>query len=106
LIRIVAASSRSALDIRWHCCPLLGEAESFLLHCLALWQRKRFCESYALVSQWLSPPAARVAIDPGETLAISLLRAGLIVPVGCPETESPATQEFKLTPNQSSQLIH
>jgi len=106
LIRIVAASSRSALDIRWHCCPLLGEAESFMLNCLGLWQRKRFNESYAFVSQWLSPPAARVAIDPGEKLAVSLLRAGLVVPVGCPEMESPATEDFKLTPGQGSQLIH
>jgi hypothetical protein len=106
LIRIVAASSRSALDIRWHCCPHLGEAESCLLLCLALWQRKRFNESLAFVANWLSPPAARVAIDPGEKLAVSLLKAGLIVPFGGPENHNPGSQDVVETLERGSRLIH
>ena len=106
LIRIVAASSRTALDIRWHCCPHLGEAESFLLLCLALWQRKRFNESLAFVGQWLSPPAARVVIDPGDRLAIALLKVGLIVPLGCLESEFPGTEETAQTQERGSRLIH
>jgi hypothetical protein len=105
LIRIVAASSRSALDIRWHCCPHLGEAESCLLHCLALWQRKRLNESLMFIAQWLSPPAARVALDPGKRLAASLLGAGLIVPLDCSETEASA-EDVALTSEQGSRLVH
>ena len=105
LIRIMAASSPNALDIRWHCCPHLGEAESLLLLCLALWQRKRFHESYTFVAQWLSPPAARVAIDPGERFAASLLKAGLIVPFGCSETEASA-EDVALTSGQGSHRVH
>jgi hypothetical protein len=105
LIRIVAASSRRNLDIRWHCCPHLGEAESCLLHCLALWQRKRLNESLMFMAQWLSPPAARVALEPGKRLAASLLKVGLIVPLDCSETETSA-EDVALTSEQGSRLVH
>ena len=105
LIRIIAASSRRNLDVRWHCCPLLGEAESRLLYSIALLQRKRLDESYAFISEWLSPPAARVALDPGERLAISLLKAGLAVPLGRLETE-PSAENAAHPAEQEPRLLH
>jgi hypothetical protein len=81
LFRRVVAAARRPLDVRCRRCPHLGADEAWLLQLVMLLQRGRQAEAEMVLSDWLPPAEARVAMMPALVFASALAGAGLLVPL-------------------------
>lgn len=80
LFLIIAVAPRRKLAIPCRHCRFLGPDEGRFLQLVGLLQRRHFDEAAAILSQWVVPGAARLALSPTGRLADGLARRGLIVP--------------------------
>lgn len=81
LMRSIAATRCTNLDIRWPCCLRLGGDEVCLIDCLGLLQHDRKREAALRLAVWLSPAATRLAYAPADRLAGLLGAVGLALPL-------------------------
>lgn len=81
LFSIVGIAARRCLDIRQVHCPILGLDEVRLIQLMNHLQRDQTNQAFAILSDWLFPTAARMAMEPAKGLADALASAGLYIPM-------------------------
>lgn len=81
LFSIVGIAARRCLDIRQVDCPILGLDEVRLIQLMNHLQQDQTNQAFAILSDWLFPTAARMAMEPAKGLADALASAGLYIPM-------------------------
>lgn len=77
LLRTVATAALRSIDIRCPSCAYVSPDEAALVRLIDAFQRGALGEAAMLLSDWLPPAAARLAIDQARALATALAEAEL-----------------------------
>lgn len=80
LFTILAGEARRGLDMRCLKCRGLGRDEGRLLQALGFVQTGDEAGAAAILTDWLPPAAARLAMAPLARLAAAMSAAGLVIP--------------------------
>lgn len=81
LLSIVRVAARRCLDVRHIHCPILGLDEERFIQLVGFLQQAQSKQAFDILSDWLFPAAARMAIEPATGLANALTSAGLSIPM-------------------------
>lgn len=81
LFSIIGVAARRCLDVRHIHCPILGLDEERLIQLVGFLQQAQPKQAFDILSDWLFPAAARMAIDPAKGLANALASVGLTIPM-------------------------
>jgi hypothetical protein len=103
LFQIVAMRRRHALDVRGLHCSQLGFDEGQFLRTLSLSQRGRSGQVEAVLKDWLSAAALKIAAYPAASLACALQRADLVI---SPRDKATAVTEPQFRANPHLSLPH
>jgi len=79
LMLITATSSNQALDVRYLCCQVLGEAELDFIALISFAQLGKLEWAYRRLSGWLPPAAARKSLVQVEKVSEAMEGVGLYI---------------------------
>lgn len=106
LLGILAAAARRPLDVRCRHCMGLGSDEGRFLQLVGSLQHGRMFDARDLLCDWLPPAAMRLAIVPAKSLAASLARARLLVPLREPVAAAHHVRSLMRQTHAGSALVH
>jgi hypothetical protein len=86
----MAAASYRPLDVHGPGCFCIGRDEVRFLRVIGLLQRDLVVDAAETFSEWLPPPAARLAFAPAQYLARALVERRLHVPLRHPYMTIPS----------------
>ena len=89
---LLAIAGRYRVEVSCPRCPGIAEDEMRVLHALSTAQRQQIEPAQRLLSDWLVPGAARLALRPFRALALSLTQARIALPLRlwpCADTGGP-----------------
>ena len=89
---LLAIAGRYRAEVACPRCPAIADDEARVLHALGALQRQEAAPAQKLLSDWLVPGAARLALRPFRALALSLTQARVTLPLRlwpCADTSGP-----------------